>query len=74
MLCVVVEDEATARHLSARLRSVARETSPRYDGAKVTVEKGGPPPVRAAVPDTAGQRPGRLTLSDLDLWMTVARP
>ncbi|WP_225823476.1 hypothetical protein [Streptomyces naphthomycinicus] len=71
VLCVVVKDEATARRLSGRLRSVVRDKSPRYDGAKVTVEKGEQPLVRAAVPDSAAQRPGRLLLSDIDLWMAV---
>jgi hypothetical protein len=28
-------------------------------------------PVRAVVPDTATQRPGRLILSDVDLWMAI---
>jgi hypothetical protein len=71
VLCAVAKDEATARRLAAKLRAVVRDKAPRYDGAKVTVEKGEQPLVRAAVPDTAGQRPGRLMLSNLDLWMAV---
>lgn len=73
VLCVVVKDEATARRLSAKLRSVVRGKAPRYDGAEVTVEQGEQPLVRATVPDSSDQRPGRLMLSDLDLWMAVVK-
>ncbi|MEV5172289.1 hypothetical protein AB0L10_14655 [Streptomyces flaveolus] len=73
VLCAVVKDEATARRLSAELRSVIREKSPRYDDAKVTVRQGERPLVRTTVPDTAAQRPGRLMLTDLDLWLAVTR-
>ncbi|MGW2773873.1 hypothetical protein ACWC4C_15380 [Streptomyces olivaceoviridis] len=72
VLCAVVKDEATARRLAAGLRSVIREKSPRYDGAKVTVRRGEWPLVRTTVPDTADRRPGRLVLSDLDLWLAVS--
>ncbi|MEV5388673.1 hypothetical protein [Streptomyces sp. NPDC052721] len=71
VLCVVVKDEATARRLSAELRSVIREKSPRYEGAKVTVRQGERPLVRTTVPDTSAQRPGRLMLTDLNLWLAV---
>jgi hypothetical protein len=73
VLCLVVKDDATAKRAVATLRSVVRAKSPRYDGTKVTVEKGDQPLVRAVVPDTATQRPGRLALSDFDLWMAVIK-
>ncbi|CAM5241635.1 MULTISPECIES: hypothetical protein [Streptomyces] len=73
VLCAVVKDGATARRLAADLRSVIREESPQYDGAKVTVRQGEGPLVRTTVPDTAARRPGRLMLSDLDLWPAVGR-
>lgn len=72
VLCFVVEDGATARKLETGLRTVVREESPKFDGTKVTVEKGDQPVVRAVVPDTATQRPGRLVISDMELWMTAA--
>ena len=71
MLCLVVKDEATANRAAAKLRSVVRAKSPKFDGTKVTIEKGDQPLVRAVVPDTATQRPGRLMLSDVDLWMAI---
>ena len=72
VLCVVVKDQATADRLAAKLRSVIQKKAPRFDGTKVTVGKGDHPVVRAGVPDSASQRPGRLFVSDLDLWMAVA--
>ncbi|MEV0637515.1 hypothetical protein AB0I77_21665 [Streptomyces sp. NPDC050619] len=71
VLCLVVKDEATANRAAGKLRSVVADKSPKYDGTKVTVEKGDQPLVRAVVPDTATQRPGRLILFDVDLWMAV---
>ncbi|WP_262418649.1 hypothetical protein [Streptomyces sp. SP2-10] len=73
VLCAVTKDEATARRLAARLRSVVRDKAPRYDGTEVSVEKGEQPLVRAVVPDTAAQRPGRMLVLDFDLWMAVVK-
>ncbi|MER5379877.1 hypothetical protein ABT040_06265 [Streptomyces sp. NPDC002688] len=70
-LCLVVKDEATADRVAAKLRSVVRAKSAKFDGTKVTTEKGDQPVVRAVVPDTASQRPGRLMISDVDLWMAI---
>ncbi|MFB8350005.1 hypothetical protein [Streptomyces niveus] len=72
VLCFVVEDDGTAERLAAELRSVVSAEAPKFDGTKVTVEKGDQPLVRAVVPDTASQRPGRLIATDMELWMTVA--
>ncbi|WP_454321136.1 hypothetical protein [Streptomyces phaeoluteigriseus] len=72
ILCLIAKDEATADRAAANLRSVVAEESPTFDGTEVTVEKGDQPVVRAAVPDTGAQRPGRLLLLDLDLWMAIA--
>ncbi|MFF8196512.1 hypothetical protein ACF05L_37905 [Streptomyces bobili] len=72
ILCLIAKDEATADRAAANLRSVVAEESPTFDGTKVTVEKGDQPLVRAVVPDTGAQRPGRLILSDIDLWMAIA--
>ncbi|KOG31368.1 hypothetical protein [Streptomyces resistomycificus] len=71
VLCLVVKDEATADRAAAKLRAVVADESPKFDGTKVTVEKGDAPLVRAVVPDTAAQRPGRLVRSDLELWMVI---
>ncbi|MFD6275259.1 hypothetical protein ACFWFI_06765 [Streptomyces sp. NPDC060209] len=73
VLCFVVEDEAAAKDLEAELLSVVSDESPKFDGTKVTVEKGDQPVVRAVVPDTAAQRPGRLIISDVELWMAAAQ-
>lgn len=73
VLCFVVEDDATAKKLAADLRTVVSDESPKFDGTKVTVEKGDRPVVRAVVPDTAEQRPGRLILTDMELWAAAAR-
>ncbi|MGW3664742.1 hypothetical protein [Streptomyces sp. NPDC005141] len=70
-LCLVVKDETTANRVADKLRSVVRAKSPKFDGTKVTIEKGDQPLVRAVVPDTATQRPGRLMISDIDLWMAI---
>ncbi|MER5555853.1 hypothetical protein ABT001_30000 [Streptomyces sp. NPDC002793] len=72
ILCFVVKDDAAAQSLEAELRSVVSDESPKFDGTKVTVEKGDRPLVRAVVPDSAAQRPGRLILTDVELWMTPA--
>ncbi|PAZ16188.1 hypothetical protein CLM62_09310, partial [Streptomyces sp. SA15] len=71
ILCLVAKDEATADRAAAKLRSVVADMSPTFDGTKVTVDKGDQPVVRAAVPDTGTQRPGRLMLSDMELWMAI---
>ncbi|WUH89378.1 hypothetical protein OG900_03930 [Streptomyces sp. NBC_00433] len=73
VLCVAVKDQATADRLAAELRSVVKDRAPRFDGTTVTVTKGDRPVVRAAVPDTAAQRPGRLFLTDYQLWMAVGK-
>ncbi|MDQ0791638.1 hypothetical protein [Streptomyces sp. B1I3] len=72
VLCFVVADGTAAQDLKAKLQAVVRDESPKFDGTKVTVEKGDQPVVRAVVPDTAAQRPGRLILTDMELWMTAA--
>ncbi|KOU72613.1 hypothetical protein ADK57_09640 [Streptomyces sp. MMG1533] len=71
VLCLVAKDEATADRAAAKLRSVVADKSPTFDGTKVTVEKGDQPVVRAVVPDTGTQRPGRLMLSNVELWMAI---
>lgn len=73
VLCFVAEDDAAAKGLKAELQTVVRDESPKFDGTKVTVEQGDQPVVRAVVPDTADQRPGRLIISDMELWMAAAR-
>ncbi|MET9592684.1 hypothetical protein ABZY45_17240 [Streptomyces sp. NPDC006516] len=73
VLCFVVEDDAAAKKLEADLRKVISDESPKFDGAKVTVEKGDQPVVRAVVPDSETQRPGRLILTDVELWMAAAQ-
>ncbi|GAB7111029.1 hypothetical protein JCM4814A_93470 [Streptomyces phaeofaciens JCM 4814] len=71
ILCLVAKDEATADRAAAKLRSVVADDAPTFDGTKVTVEKGEQPVVRAVVPDTGTQRPGRLIQSNMELWMAV---
>ncbi|MFJ6853514.1 hypothetical protein ACIQM3_23805 [Streptomyces sp. NPDC091271] len=73
ILCFVVKDDAAAGSLESDLRAVVSAESPTFDGTKVTVEKGDRPLVRAVVPDSATQRPGRLIISDVELWMTAAQ-
>ncbi|WP_405632988.1 hypothetical protein [Streptomyces sp. NBC_01174] len=72
ILCFVAKDDAAAKSLEGELLDVVGAKSPKFDGTKVTVEKGDQPFVRAVVPDSASQRPGRLIISDLELWMTAA--
>ncbi|MEU0914534.1 hypothetical protein [Streptomyces althioticus] len=72
ILCFITKDEAAAASLEKELRGVVSAEAPTFDGTKVTVEKGDRPVVRAIVPDSATQRPGRLMVSDLELWMTAA--
>ncbi|MDX3570555.1 hypothetical protein [Streptomyces sp. ID05-47C] len=71
IFCLIAKDEATADRAAENLRSVVAEKSPTFDGTKVTVGKGDRPVVRAVVPDTGAQRPGRLILSNIDLWMAI---
>lgn len=71
VLCVVVEDQATADSLAAKFRAVVKDTAPRFAGTTVTVAKGDHPVVRAAVPDTSAQQPGRLFRTETQLWMAV---
>ncbi|WP_299531768.1 hypothetical protein [uncultured Streptomyces sp.] len=73
VLCFVVQDDDAAQRLATRLRSVVDEEAPAFDGTKVTVDGGQLPVVRAIVPDTAEQRPGRLINSDTELWTSVGR-
>ncbi|CAG7630130.1 hypothetical protein [Actinacidiphila bryophytorum] len=71
ILCAAVKDEATADKLAEKLRGVITKQNERYAGAEVTVTKGDHPVVRTTVPDTSAQRPGRLYMSDVQLWMAV---
>lgn len=71
VLCVAVKDQATADKLAAKLRAVVKDKAPRFAGTEVTVTGGDRPVVRATVPDTSSQRPGRLVLTDFQLWMAV---
>ncbi|SCD40167.1 hypothetical protein GA0115245_143618 [Streptomyces sp. di188] len=73
ILCFVTKDEAAAASLEKELREVVSAEAPTFDGTKVTVEKGDRPVVRAGVPDSATQRPGRLIVSDLELWMAAVK-
>ncbi|MEU0132737.1 hypothetical protein ABZ172_01665 [Streptomyces sp. NPDC006296] len=72
VICFVVKDEATATKLEKKLRTVVSGEAPTFDGTEVTVEKGDHPVVRAVVPDTATQRPGRLVVTDTELWTAAA--
>lgn len=72
VLCAAVKDQATADRLAAKLRGVVKDKAPKFAGTKVTVDKGDHPVVRAAVPDTSSQRPGRLAVADLDMWMALS--
>ncbi|WP_327287328.1 hypothetical protein [Streptomyces sp. NBC_01198] len=71
VLCVVAKDQATADGMVTKLHSVVKDSGPRFAGTTVTVDKGDHPVVRAAVPDTASQRPGRLFTTDVQLWISV---
>jgi hypothetical protein len=70
VLCAVVRDRATADRIAAKLRSVVADKAPKYDGTEVTIDEGDRPVVRAAVPDTSSQRPGRL-FTDFDLFIAL---
>ncbi|MFE3518790.1 hypothetical protein [Streptomyces sp. NPDC059166] len=72
VLCFVAKDDAAAADLQSELREIVRTGSPKFDGTKVTVEKGERPVVRAVVPDSADQRPGRLLVTDVELWTAPA--
>lgn len=71
ILCFITKDDAAAASLEKELREVVSAEAPTFDGTKVTVEKGDRPVVRAIVPDSATQRPGRLIVTDFELWMTA---
>lgn len=73
VLCSVAKDRATADKLAAKLRSVVKEQDKRYAGTEVTVGEGDHPVVRASVPDSSAQRPGRLYMTDFQLWMAVGQ-
>jgi hypothetical protein len=72
VLCVVAKDKATADKVSASVRTAIDKGKEKYAGAKVTTSGGDHPVVRIDVPDSASQRPGRLFISDIKLWMAVA--
>ncbi|MEU9360366.1 hypothetical protein AB0D35_19910 [Streptomyces sp. NPDC048301] len=72
VLCFVVKDDAAAEKLRTDLEQTVKSDAPKFDGTKVSVRKGDRPVVRAVVPDTAEQRPGRLVVSDMALWMAAA--
>lgn len=63
VLCFVVKDDAAAKSLEGKLWDAVRAHAPKFDGTKVTVEKGDQPVVRAVVPDSATQRPLRLIIA-----------
>ncbi|MFF8103309.1 hypothetical protein ACF07S_26845 [Streptomyces sp. NPDC016640] len=71
IMCFVTKNKATADRLGAKLRSTVRAETPDFDGTEVSVDSGDRPVVRAVVPDTAAQRPGRLLLTDVELWLTA---
>ncbi|WP_432105675.1 hypothetical protein [Streptomyces sp. bgisy091] len=73
VLCFVVKDDAAAEKLRTDLEQTVKSDAPKFDGTKVSVRKGDRPVVRAVVPDTAEQRPGRLVVSDMALWMAAAK-
>ncbi|MER6440051.1 hypothetical protein ABT275_27280 [Streptomyces sp. NPDC001185] len=71
-MCFVIKDAATAERTASRLRAIVAKEAPTYDGTKVTVDKSGDlAVVRAIVPDTTKQMPGRLNLTDMALWAAV---
>ncbi|MFJ2398122.1 hypothetical protein ACIOTI_36000 [Streptomyces sp. NPDC087843] len=73
-MCIVVKDAATAAKTAGRLRAIVAKEAPTYDGTKVTVDKSGDLAlVRAVVPDSAKQMPGRLNRTDTALWAAVDR-
>ncbi|MEU8948645.1 hypothetical protein [Streptomyces sp. NPDC048489] len=68
-MCFVIKDATTAEKTAARLRVIVSKEAPTYDGTKVTVDTSGDLAlVRAIVPDTTKQMPGRLNLTDMALW------
>jgi hypothetical protein len=71
VMCVVTKDQDTADDVAGRLRAAAAKKSKLYGGSKVTVSKGDLPYVRVEVPDSAEQRPGRLIVSNIDLWLAL---
>ncbi|NUP44760.1 MAG: hypothetical protein HOY76_48970, partial [Streptomyces sp.] len=73
VLCAVARDRATADSLAAKLRALVKDKPEKYRGATVTTGKGDHPAVRISVPDSSSQRPGRLMISDVEVWMTIGK-
>jgi hypothetical protein len=71
VLCAVVKDDATADKVASRVRSAIDKRKDTFAGAKVTTSGGDHPMVRVDVPDSASQKPGRLAISDIQLWMAL---
>lgn len=71
VMCVVVKDKSTADKIAGRLRTAIKDHKEKYAGSKVSTSDSDHPVVRAVVPDSASQQPGRLVLSDIDLWTAL---
>lgn len=71
VMCLVVKDKAAADRAVSKLRATIEDRRQKYGGAKVDTADGDHPVVRVTVPDSAEQKPGRLIISDIDLWTAV---
>lgn len=71
VMCLVVKDKAAADKVASKLRTRIAERKEKFGGAKVDTADGDHPVVRVTVPDSGKQKPGRLFISDVDLWMAV---
>ncbi|MFI0939510.1 hypothetical protein [Streptomyces sp. NPDC021020] len=71
VMCVVTKDQDTADDVAGRLKAAAAKKPDVYGGTKVTVTEGDLPYVRVVVPDRGEQRPGRILVSNIDLWLAL---
>jgi hypothetical protein len=71
VMCLVVKDKAAADEVASKLRARIKERGQKFGGAKVDTADGDHPVVRVTVPDSGKQKPGRLFISDVDLWMAL---
>ncbi len=72
VLCAIGADRAAADRVAGELRTVLDKDPEAYADGEVETLDGELPGVRVHVPDDAGDRPGRLLVSEVDLTMAMS--